>query len=57
MENADVNNAYVAIDQLRWAELKGFWTDAGTFESLFRANAFWAQKNSGQACENFRGYL
>jgi len=57
LEITDVNNAYIGIDQLRWAELKGFWTDAGTFESLFRANAFWAQKTSGQACEDFKGYL
>jgi glucose-1-phosphate thymidylyltransferase len=57
LEITDVNNAYIATNQLRWAELKGFWTDAGTFESLFRANAFWAQKTSGQACEDFKGYL
>ncbi len=57
LEITDVNNAYIAIDQLHWAELKGFWTDAGTFESLFRANAFWAQKTSGQAAEDFKSYL
>jgi len=57
LEITDVNNAYIAVDQLHWAELKGFWTDAGTFESLFRANAFWAQKNSGQATEDFKRYL
>ena len=57
LEITDVNNAYIGIDQLHWAELKGFWTDAGTFESLFRANAFWAQKTSGQAAEDFKRYL
>ena len=57
LEITDVNNAYIAIDQLRWAELKGFWSDAGTFESLFRTNAFWAQKTSGQAAEDFKAYL
>jgi len=48
LEITDVNNAYVRLGQLRWAELNGFWTDAGTFESLFRANAYWAQKALGQ---------
>ncbi len=48
LEITDVNNAYLRLGQLHWAELNGFWTDAGTFESLFRANAYWAQKALGQ---------
>lgn len=45
LEITDVNNIYLQKDLLSWAELKGFWSDAGTFESLLRANVFWARKN------------
>ena len=48
LEITDVNNAYIERGQLRWAELSGFWSDAGTPGSLFRTNAFWAQKLSGK---------
>jgi len=37
-EITDVNNAYVQDKELTFDVLKGFWTDAGTFESLFTAN-------------------
>jgi glucose-1-phosphate thymidylyltransferase len=57
LEITDVNNAYVAAGELRWAELQGFWSDAGTFASLFRTNAYWAQKTTGRACEDFAGRL
>jgi glucose-1-phosphate thymidylyltransferase len=38
LEISDVNNAYVARGQLAYDILEGWWTDAGTFESLVRAN-------------------
>ncbi|MDI7276608.1 MAG: sugar phosphate nucleotidyltransferase [Anaerolineae bacterium] len=44
LEITDVNNRYIEAGTLRWTELHGFWSDAGTFESLFRTNAYWAQK-------------
>lgn len=44
LEVTDLNNLYIADGQLKSAELKGFWSDAGTFESLFRSNEFWAKK-------------
>lgn len=44
LEITDVNNLYIKEGKLEHAELKGFWSDAGTFESLFRTNAFWANK-------------
>ncbi len=44
LEITDVNNCYIREGTLRWTELDGFWSDAGTFESLFRANAYWAGK-------------
>jgi len=39
-EITDVNNAYLKKGQLKYFILKGFWSDAGTFESLFRATTF-----------------
>ena len=44
LEITDVNNTYIKRGKLTWAELKGFWTDAGTYESLFKANNYWARK-------------
>jgi len=38
LEITDVNNIYISWGQMRWAKLPGWWTDAGTFESLYRAN-------------------
>jgi glucose-1-phosphate thymidylyltransferase len=38
LEITDVNNAYVREGTLTWAELRGWWTDAGTFDSLLRAS-------------------
>lgn len=40
LEITDVNNAYVKLERLEWDLLEGWWTDAGTFSSLFRANQF-----------------
>lgn len=44
LEITDVNNFYLQEGKLNWTVLKGFWSDAGTFESLFRANKYWARK-------------
>lgn len=49
LEITDVNNLYIDKGELTWSELKGFWSDAGTFESLYRTNAFWAEKSLGSA--------
>ena len=38
LEITDVNNAYIERGNLTWGELEGWWTDAGTFESLLHAN-------------------
>lgn len=38
LEITDVNNAYIAAGTLTWGTLAGWWTDAGTHESLARAN-------------------
>ena len=38
LEITDVNNAYIERDEMTWDELEGWWTDAGTFESLLYAS-------------------
>ncbi|MQY70626.1 NTP transferase domain-containing protein [bacterium] len=38
LEITDVNNIYIRWGQMRWEKLTGWWSDAGTFESLYRAN-------------------
>lgn len=43
LEITDVNNAYIQNGQLTWNVLEGWWTDAGTIESLFQANQLVAQ--------------
>jgi glucose-1-phosphate thymidylyltransferase len=43
LEITDVNNQYVDDGTLSYSVLDGWWTDAGTFESLLRANNLVAQ--------------
>jgi glucose-1-phosphate thymidylyltransferase len=38
LEITDVNNAYISRGDMTWDELQGWWTDAGTFESLLHAS-------------------
>jgi glucose-1-phosphate thymidylyltransferase len=38
LEITDVNNAYIAKGQLEYDIIEGWWSDAGTFESLSRVN-------------------
>ena len=38
LEITDVNNWYVERGLMTWSILDGWWTDAGTFESLLRSN-------------------
>ncbi|MFZ5438086.1 MAG: sugar phosphate nucleotidyltransferase [Patescibacteria group bacterium] len=44
LEITQVNNIYIDKGQLKWEELKGFWSDAGTFDSLFTSAQYWAKK-------------
>ena len=44
LEVTDLNNSYVKDGQLRSSQLQGFWSDAGTFESLFRSSEYWAAR-------------
>ena len=38
LEITDVNNAYIERGEMAWDELAGWWSDAGTFESLLYAS-------------------
>ncbi len=44
LEITDVNNVYIARGQLAYDILDGWWTDAGTFESLKKANELVAKE-------------
>ena len=48
LEITDVNNIYIGEGNLRWSTLDGYWSDAGTFESLYKTNVFWANKIAGK---------
>ncbi len=43
LEITDVNNAYIQRGDLSYDVLDGWWTDAGTFESLYRATRLVAE--------------
>lgn len=45
LEITDVNSLYLQEDKLDWAPLKGYWSDAGTFNTLYQANEYWYNKN------------
>ena len=48
LEITDVNNAYVGKGEMTFDVLKGTWTDAGTFESLWYANSvMFGEKSDG----------
>ncbi len=48
LEITDVNNAYIREGRMRFAFLEGWWTDAGTFDSLLRATNLVAAKRKAQ---------
>lgn len=48
LEITDVNNAYLDRGRLTWDVLDGWWTDAGTFESLALANNLVAQTGANK---------
>ncbi len=45
LEITDVNNAYIREGSMKFSYLDGWWTDAGTFESLLRAANLVAQSS------------
>jgi len=52
LEITDVNNAYIRDGELTYSVLDGWWTDAGTFESLLRANNLVAKKEDESKIRN-----
>jgi glucose-1-phosphate thymidylyltransferase len=46
LEITDVNNWYIQKGEMHWVELEGWWTDAGTFDSLLRASKLVAQSGA-----------
>jgi glucose-1-phosphate thymidylyltransferase len=48
LEITDVNNAYIREGAMTYSLLDGWWTDAGTFDSLLRAANLVAQMAAKQ---------
>jgi glucose-1-phosphate thymidylyltransferase len=48
LEITDVNNRYIEKGLMTWDILEGWWTDAGTFESLLRANQMVAETGANK---------
>ena len=48
LEITDVNNFYIEEGTLTYELLEGWWTDAGTFDSLLRANNMVAQSGANK---------
>lgn len=48
LEITDVNNAYIDRNEMTWEELEGWWTDAGTFESLLFASNLVAETGANK---------
>jgi glucose-1-phosphate thymidylyltransferase len=48
LEITDVNNRYIEKGLMTWDVLEGWWTDAGTFESLLHANQLVARTGANK---------
>jgi glucose-1-phosphate thymidylyltransferase len=44
LEVPDLQNIYIKSGEMQWHELEDYWSDAGTFESLFAASKYWQSK-------------
>jgi glucose-1-phosphate thymidylyltransferase len=51
LEITDVNNAYIQEGAMTYGFLEGWWTDAGTFDSLRRATNLVAENGANQISE------
>jgi glucose-1-phosphate thymidylyltransferase len=54
LEITDVNNAYVRNGTMTWEMRDGWWTDAGTFESLLRASVLVSQTGANNVAPGER---
>ena len=48
LEITDVNNHYIDRGEMTWGKLDGWWTDAGTFESLLHATNLVAKSGANK---------
>ncbi len=48
LEITDVNNYYINRGEMTWGKLDGWWTDAGTFESLLHATNLVAETGANK---------
>ncbi|MCM8815375.1 MAG: sugar phosphate nucleotidyltransferase [Candidatus Omnitrophica bacterium] len=48
LEITDVNNRYIERGEMTYGILDGWWTDAGTFDSLLRANILVAKQRASK---------
>lgn len=48
LEITDVNNHYINRNEMTWSELDGWWTDAGTFDSLLYASKLVAETGANK---------
>lgn len=48
LEITDVNNAYIEAGDMSWDIIDGWWTDAGTFDSLLKASNLVAELRRSQ---------
>jgi glucose-1-phosphate thymidylyltransferase len=53
LEITDVNNHYIACGEMSYDVLDGWWTDAGTIESLLRASNLISERERGLGRERF----
>src|SRR3989441_12927666 len=51
LEITDVNNAYIERNDMTYSIVDGWWSDAGTFDSLLRTNILVASQFEGDAEE------
>jgi glucose-1-phosphate thymidylyltransferase len=51
LEITDVNNAYIERQDLTYGIVEGWWSDAGTFDSLLRTNILVASQHEGDSEE------
>jgi glucose-1-phosphate thymidylyltransferase len=52
LEITDVNNAYIESGDMSWDVIEGWWTDAGTFDSLLRASNLTARLRQAEAAQS-----
>jgi glucose-1-phosphate thymidylyltransferase len=57
LEITDVNNFFIEERSLTYDKLEGWWTDAGTFESLLRANNLVAETGANKMSLNREAVL